>query len=365
MSQLIEVQTDSSSRYPLYTGRDRLDELVQFMRGHYDDRRVFLVIDGNVDHLHGKTIRSALASYFKTVHCYAVPPGESAKNLSKWQAIVDFVLENGVNRNTPLVAAGGGVTGDLAGFAAASVMRGIPLIHLPTTLLAMVDSSIGGKTGVNHMTGKNLVGAFYQPDAILSDIQWLETLPVREWVNGTSEILKYGCIRNSRLLDLLRDMTRTGMFVPNDKWLELIRTSAAIKVDVVRQDVLESGVRAHLNFGHTFGHAMEAVTEYGTYAHGEAVFVGMLAAGYVSNRMGAQLDMQRLTQFCSLYKPDLRPVRNRVEELIDAMKHDKKVKNNTIRLVLLHDWEAPYVRKCMDHDLLQEAWHFAFTCFET
>lgn len=365
MSQLIEVQTDSSSKYPLLTGRGCLDELMQFMRGRYDDRCVFLVIDGDVDRLHGTTIRSALASYFKKVHCYAVPPGESAKKLSKWEAIVDFVLENGVNRSTPLVAAGGGVTGDLAGFAAASVMRGIPLIHLPTTLLAMVDSSIGGKTGVNHKTGKNLVGAFYQPDAIVSDIQWLDTLPAREWINGISEILKYGCIRNSRLLDVLRYRTRSGMFSPDEKWLELIRTSAAIKVDVVREDVLEAGVRAYLNFGHTFGHAMEAIAEYGTYAHGEAVFVGMLAALYVSNHLGAQLDIQRLTQFCSLYKPDLQPVGHRVEELVGAMKHDKKVKNNTIRLVLLHDWEDPYVRECKDHDLLQEAWHFAFNCFET
>jgi len=364
MSNTINVEVNNTQSYSIEIGRKLWEHVLEFCRDRFRSERVFLVVDEQVEKFHGEKILENLENYFEQVHKYVVPSGEASKSVTQWNKIVDFVLENKVKRNTPLFAVGGGVTGDLGGFAAASVMRGIPLVHLPTTLLAMVDSSIGGKTGVNHATGKNLIGAFYQPEAVFADVEFLTTLEDKEWINGISEILKYGAIRDQEILETVKSLTQGNRFENPEAWMPLIRKSAGIKVDIVQEDVLEAGTRAFLNFGHTFGHAMEALSGYGHYSHGEAVFVGMLAALYASEKLGAPVNRVRFEPFYALYDLSTQNLKNRIDDLIERMYRDKKVKSDAIRLVLLKAWEKPYLEECTDHEFLNEAWTFALKQFD-
>jgi 3-dehydroquinate synthase len=252
---------------------------------------------------------------------------------------------------------GGGVTGDLAGYVAASVMRGIPLIHVPTTLLAMVDSSLGGKTGINHHTGKNLIGAFYQPDTIISDIIFLETLPAREWRCGMAEIIKYGAISDPELFTLAARF-KSGFSDPA-KLIELITRCARIKAAIVTEDEFEAGKRAWLNFGHTFAHALEALTGYRRFSHGEAVYIGMVAAHKLSNLLGADLEEFPLFQFLDGYRLSVADLKPRIPDLVARMFLDKKSLNNTVRVVLLHSYGHPRIVDITDLSLLEKAWDFA------
>lgn len=363
MSNIIDVQISYGKEYKIRVGEGLSESFVDFCVEHYPSQKVFVVIDEKVDSLHHNRVQKMCAQYFKETHFLVVPEGEASKSVSRWNKIVDQVLKEGLERGTPLLAIGGGVTGDLGGFAAASILRGIPLIHMPTSLLAMVDSSIGGKTGVNHETGKNLIGAFYQPDAVFSDVDFLETLERKEWITGLAEILKYAAIRNPDLFAEL-ELLSVNELLPNNQWAEVIRESAQIKTDIVQEDTLESGKRAYLNFGHTFGHAIEKLAGYGQISHGEAVFVGMIAATYFSKKLGHPVDDARFAPFIPLYKQQMKALPADVDQLIETMKTDKKVKNNTLRLVLLNEWGSPYIYECTDYSILQEAWKYALAQFK-
>lgn len=363
MSHTIEVPIHYRKQYSIRIGSDLWEEITTFSNEQYSARRAFVVVDEKVHRLHKETIKGGLGRYFEQTEMYVVPEGEQSKSLSEWSAIVDFILQNGAERGTPLVAIGGGVTGDLAGFSASAALRGIPLIHLPTSLLAMVDSSIGGKTGINHETGKNLIGAFYQPEAVFADTRFLETLERGEWINGLSEILKYGAIHSPDMFDTAGKLVQDPGFVPSPGWAELIAQSAAIKVDVVQEDTLEAGRRAFLNFGHTFAHALEKVSGYGGISHGQAVFVGMIAATYASAQLGADIHHTRFDPFRALYPLSLHDLAPDKDELIKAMKTDKKVKEGQIRLILLNEWGHPYIYTCKDTDLIRSAWSFAYKQF--
>src|SRR5699024_7398940 len=204
MSHNSRVVIQQEVTYPVTVGQYLWDDFLDFCSASYSSRKIFIVIDANVNALHGSEVKEQCKRYFEERYVIDIPAGEPSKSVNNWQRLQDELLQNGVERSTPLVAVGGGVTGDLAGFAAASTLRGIPLIHMPTSLLAMVDSSIGGKTGVNHTTGKNLIGAFHQPDAVFADIQFLATLPPKEWVNGLAEMLKYAAIRQPAFFQRLQ-----------------------------------------------------------------------------------------------------------------------------------------------------------------
>ena len=358
MSHSISVQLSRNLSYSIQIGLNTWEDLIAYCRSNYSDRKICIVVDSRVDALYGEKIHAECSKYFKSCQVIQIPEGEQSKCVEQWKRLQDELLENGIERATPLLAIGGGVTGDLAGFAAASVLRGVPLIHMPTSLLAMVDSSIGGKTGINHPTGKNLIGAFYQPDAVFADVQLLQTLEWGEWIGGLAEMLKYAAIRRPGMFDELEDAI-SGGFQPSKRWMNLIRQSAAIKVDIVQQDEHESGIRAFLNFGHTFGHALEKISGYGNISHGEAVFVGMLAAVHYSRALGASIDKARFLPFKPLYSVPL-PAKNCIPELIKEMRHDKKVKDGIIRLVLLKDWGHPCIEACNDEALLQESWEAAF-----
>ncbi len=363
MSNIIDVEITHEQRYAIAVGEGLESSFAEFCKGRYSGDRIFVMIDERVNRLHGERVEKMCRQVFDDLHIQEVPEGESSKSVEEWNKHVNLLLEQGLERNTPLLAVGGGVTGDLGGFVAASTLRGIPLIHMPTSLLAMVDSSIGGKTGINHATGKNLIGAFYQPDVVIADVSFLETLEHAEWITGMAEILKYAAISHPPIFDEMEKLVKQPL-EPNQQWSNIIRQSARIKVNVVQEDALEAGKRVHLNFGHTFAHALENISGYGKLSHGEAVFVGMIAATYFSRQLGHPVDDTRFDPFISLYQQQMSALPTNIDELIEAMKSDKKVKNNTIRLVLLNDWGSPYIYRCTDLSMLHDAWRYALGRFK-
>jgi len=363
MSKIIDVRISHEQQYQIRVGEGLARPFIDFCAERYPSLKIFVTIDEKVNSLHHDRVDEMCRQYFDESHFICVPEGEPSKSVEQWNKIVQQVLDTGVERSTPLLSVGGGVTGDLSGFAASSILRGIPLIHLPTSLLAMVDSSIGGKTGVNHRTGKNLIGAFYQPDAVFADTTFLKTLERKEWITGLAEILKYAAIREPTMFDEIRDLIEQPLS-PNKRWNRIITRSARIKTKIVQDDALETGKRAFLNFGHTFGHALEKVADYGTLSHGEAVFAGMLAATFFSRKLGHPVDEVRFAPFISLYKQQMESLADNIDRLIETMKTDKKVKDKTLRLILLNDWGSPYIYECTDYSRLQDAWEYALAQFK-
>ena len=274
-----------SRRYSIEISRlERLGEMVSSL-GLND--RILIITDENVDHLYGERAAESLAGMQDEIAILTVVPGEPAKSLLTAEKLWERLAEMRVDRRSTIVALGGGVVGDLAGFIAATWMRGIPFVQVPTTLLAQVDSSVGGKVGINLHTGKNLVGAFWQPHAVLIDPTTLETLPEREYLSGLGEVVKYGMIMDAALLERLE--AEVDRILARDSVVlgELIARCCRLKADVVEQDEFERlGVREILNYGHTFGHALESITHYRRYLHGEAVAIGMDFAARLAARLG-------------------------------------------------------------------------------
>jgi len=359
----IELDIVNRHRYAIRVGQELKDVFVDYCSENYSPDKIILVIDEHVQQLHQDHIERWCNPVFENIEYISVPQGESTKSTEHWKNVVDRILQSGVERGTPLMAVGGGVTGDLGGFAASTALRGIPLLHIPTTLLAMVDSSIGGKTGVNHSTGKNLIGAFYQPDAVFADTEFLQTLEDEQWINGTAEVLKYAAISDPDLFEELEKLVQKP-FNANERWTSVIEQSMKIKARIVQEDALESGVRAYLNFGHTFAHALEKVADYGTISHGEAVFVGSIACAYLSQELGHAVDPNAFDPFIKRYRAQMAPLPSDVDALMEAMKTDKKVKNNMLRLVLLNGWGSPYIYESPDPLKLKEAWEFSLSKFK-
>ena len=364
MSEQIPVSTTSTDNYTITVGSDLSGDVCEYVAGKYGTRKVLVLIDHKVYKLHSEDIESALDNVFEKVVKFVIPEGESSKSLEQFTSLMDLILKEGVERKTPLLAIGGGVVGDLAGFVAASVLRGIPLIHIPTTLLAMVDSSIGGKTGINHSTGKNLIGAFYQPKAVFADVSFLKTLPREQWVNGLSEIIKYGMIEAPEILNSINELIDGDKFSKPGQWIPIIKKSAEIKADIVNRDVKEAGVREYLNFGHTFAHVIETKGNYTRYSHGEAVFAGMFGAVHASNQLGTNIDIQALKQFKHLYSIHLDAIKSDPSEFTQMMLRDKKAKDNTVRLVLLEYMGKPMVRSYEDASAVDPSWEYIFKEFK-
>jgi len=344
-----------------------LEHLSVHLNEEYESNIIFAVVDENVYRLHGQLIEQVLSSSQKKWCLYSLAEGEKSKSEEEFLSICDFLLKNKVRRGSPLIAIGGGVTGDVAGFAAASTLRGIPLIHVPTTLLAMVDSSIGGKTGINHATGKNLLGAFYQPQLIIQNLDFLSTLDKMEWINGLSEILKYAAIKHPEMFQEIPSIINNSGFQPSKEWGKLIAKSAKTKINIVENDVKEAGRRAYLNFGHTVAHALEKTVRYGTISHGQAVFVGMLAALYYGNKIGDDVYPSQMEAFLDLYSPNLSGLKHDktfIDTLVEAMKYDKKIKNEHLRLVLLSSMGKPYIHTVTNEKPVKEAWHYALSHFK-
>jgi 3-dehydroquinate synthase len=315
-------------------------------------RDLAVVSNVTVAPLYLSRLRSALPDR-RIVDCI-LPDGEQHKTLATLGWVLDGLVEARLNRDVTILALGGGVVGDIAGFAAACYQRGVGYVQIPTTLLAQVDSSVGGKTGVNHPGGKNLIGAFYQPLAVIADTRTLATLPERQFRAGLAEVIKYGCIRDASLFDWLeRHIDRLNR--RDDSALaHAIERSCAIKAAVVAQDERESHVRAILNFGHTFGHAIEAATRYEMYLHGEAVGLGMLIAANLSQRLGLidAITEQRLRDLVKRAGLPVATPRVDAMQMALLMQMDKKVLAGAVRLVLLQSLGRAVVTADYDRSAL-------------
>jgi 3-dehydroquinate synthase len=287
-----------------------------------------------------------------------IPEGEQSKNLHTVENIYTYLIAQKADRNTTLAALGGGVTGDIVGFAAATFMRGIPYLQIPTTLLSQVDSSVGGKTGVNHSLGKNLIGAFYQPFLVCADISSLRTLPLREYQSGLYEVIKYGLIYDRDFFDFFSERLQEIKNLDSDVLESVISRCCEIKAEVISIDEKEEDLRRILNFGHTLGHALEAATEYRTLTHGEAVGYGMIAASILSYRQGL-IDAATLDHIVKtiLAIGPLPPVREiAFDSIVEAMRRDKKRTNDQIVFVLLKQVGQTKIESGHGRTLLNEVW---------
>lgn len=322
--------------YPVYIGRELLGD-GKLLGQHIAGSQVVVISNETVAPLYGERVRSALGSR-QLVTEIVLPDGEQYKSLQTLSTIFDRVMADKHSRNTTFIALGGGVVGDIAGFAAACYQRGVNFIQLPTTLLAQVDSSVGGKTAVNHPLGKNMIGAFFQPQAVLIDIDTLHTLPKREFSAGLAEVVKYGLISDEPFYRWLQEHMPRLLAREEAALAEAIERSCANKAQVVAADEREGGLRAILNLGHTFGHAVETGQGYGTWLHGEAVAAGMLLALELSARRG-RIDRAEVDDFRELLLGMHLPVRPPEDmdaaAFLDLMAHDKKVIDGRLRLVLL------------------------------
>ncbi|MGE0443988.1 MAG: 3-dehydroquinate synthase [Vicinamibacterales bacterium] len=327
----IDVST-SASPSAIYVGDGALDRLPALLEAHRIGARRFVVSTPVIWRFHGAQVQQALGA----VDPILVPDGERYKNLAAVTKIYDALIRAGADRGSAIVAVGGGVIGDTAGFAAATFLRGISLVQVPTTLLAQVDSSVGGKVGVNHTLGKNLIGAFHQPAVVAVDPLLLRTLPRREFRSGLYEVVKYGVIASRPLFDRLARETKAIFAREPAALVPSIVESVSIKADVVSKDERESGLRRILNFGHTVGHALEAVTKYRRFRHGEAIAYGMLAAADLAVARGALAEGERQAM-ASLIRTlgPLPPVADLpLGEVLDAVKRDKKVVHGTLHFVI-------------------------------
>jgi 3-dehydroquinate synthase len=325
--------------YEIAIAPGSLDQLGEQMSKLNLGKKVLLVSNPVIFKHYGAVAIAALTKTGFEVTNYNLPPGERYKTLNSIQKLYDVALENRLERSSTIVALGGGVIGDMAGFAAATWLRGINLVQVPTSLLAMVDSSVGGKTGVNHPKGKNLIGAFYQPRFVLIDPEVLKTLPTREFKAGMAEVIKYGVIWDEELFTQLAASKHLDQlrYIKPEMIEYIITRSCQAKADVVSQDEKEAGLRAILNYGHTIGHAIESVTGYNLLKHGEAVGIGMVAAGQIAVELGLwqKEDIERqnsLIQKTGL--PSQLPSGLDIQAIIDALQLDKKVKSGKVRFVL-------------------------------
>jgi len=323
--------------YPIYVGAAILARAGEFLAQAGLRGKIAVVTNPTVAQLYLDAIHKALHQAGFEVVPILLPDGEVHKNLTSLQTIYDRLIAARFERKSCVMALGGGVVGDLAGFAAATYLRGVPYVQVPTTLLAQVDSSVGGKTGVNHADGKNLVGAFYQPKLVLIDVAALKTLPRRELVAGLAEVIKYGVIEDAELFARLETDVEKLVQLERELLIQTISTCCAIKARVVQADEREDDYRAVLNFGHTIGHALEAVTGYTEFLHGEAVGVGMVKAAALSAQQGF-CDQPSFERVVGLIKqaglPTEIPAKVSLSGLIQAMEIDKKAAGGKIKFVM-------------------------------
>jgi shikimate kinase / 3-dehydroquinate synthase len=313
-----------------------LSQLPQALQALGKQGRVFLITDSVVGELYAKAVQTLLEGVGFQPAIFTVPAGEASKSFACFQQIIDWLVKQHAERSGPVIAFGGGVVGDLVGFVAAAYQRGVPLIQVPTTLLAQVDSAVGGKTGINHALGKNLIGAYYQPGLIFVDPAVLLTLPERVYREGWAEIVKYGVILDEELFAMLEarlpDLERRDA----DLLTQVVARCIRLKMDVVQGDERDGGLRNILNYGHTFGHALEATTEYGTWLHGEAISIGMEVAGRIAVARGliAQDDLIRQRKLLQAIGLPIECPGVDGEAILSAMQHDKKVQSGRTRWIL-------------------------------
>lgn len=351
-NQGLTVHTQSHD-YPIVI-TDQCD-MAEQVAPYISGQQVLIITNETVAPLYLQQLQEQLAKSYTVAVC-SLPDGEQYKNQASINQIYDALMAQHFNRDVTLIALGGGVVGDMAGFAAASFMRGVNFIQIPTTLLSQVDSSVGGKTGINHSQGKNMIGAFWQPQMVLADMSTLQTLPARELSAGLAEVIKYALIMDIEFLEWL-EVNLPAMLALDLAILgEAVKRCCEYKADLVAQDEREAGVRALLNFGHTFGHVIETHEGYGNWLHGEAVAAGMVQAAELSQKMGwlSLDDVARIKRVLTLANLPVNPPAIVTEVALNLMGHDKKVKSGQIRLILLKSLGQAVLTDDFDTQLLTE-----------
>ncbi len=336
MSNIKQLQLELGTRsYPIFIGSNLLSQ-IDLLPQYIASQQVIVITNTTIAPLYLEKLKKILASY--SLECVILPDGEQYKTLNYVEKIWTDLLDAKFNRKATLITLGGGVIGDMGGFAAACYQRGIPFIQIPTTLLAQVDSSVGGKTGVNHVLGKNMIGAFYQPKAVLIDISVLKTLNDRQLSAGIAEVIKYGLIRDPEFFEWIEKNIERLLAKDEEALSFAIERSCLNKAEIVAEDEHESGIRAILNLGHTFGHAIETGMGYGVYLHGEAVAIGTCLAADLSRRLGYLNDetvLRIITLFQRAKLPTLSPEKLATDRYLELMSVDKKNIDDDIRVIIL------------------------------
>ena len=342
-------------RYPIFIGSDLNPQ--QLLEPYIHGQQVMIVTNSTVQPLYLDHYVLAIEALGKKVRVCVLPDGEKYKNIEHLNLIFDALLEAGFNRDCTVLALGGGVIGDMAGFASACFQRGVYFIQVPTTLLSQVDSSVGGKTGINHPLGKNMIGAFQQPQVVLADMAQLKTLPPRELSAGLAEVIKYALLGDTDFLTWL-EQHMEGLVAQDPELLaEAVYRSCAHKARIVANDEKEQGERALLNLGHTFGHAIESYLGYGVWLHGEAVATGMVMAADLSHLMGwiSAEDLERTKKIIQRANLPIKCPQIPMDDFLAYMSHDKKVLNGQLRLVLMKALGQAIITKDFDLELMKQA----------
>ncbi|NVM23158.1 MAG: 3-dehydroquinate synthase [Desulfobacterales bacterium] len=341
----VKLQKSRKDSYDIFVGHGIINSLGSHIRMRHDADRCTIVTDSDVNPLYGRTVRESLAETAVPVDIIEIPAGESSKSVATVLDVVGKLIDLNVSRKSLLIALGGGVVGDITGFIASIYMRSIPYVQIPTTLLAQVDSSVGGKTGVDLPEGKNLLGTFYQPKAVFADLSFLETLTDGDFKNGLAEIIKYCIISDEDMFELLEQEQAAIKKRKPDLMKTLVKRSCKIKADVVEADEREGDLRRILNFGHTLGHALEAASGY-RLSHGEAVAIGMVGAAKMSHEL-AQLDGATCERIVNLIRdyglPGTIPADFDTEKILAFMARDKKAVEGRLHFVLVKKIGAPFV----------------------
>ncbi|MCI0840366.1 MAG: 3-dehydroquinate synthase, partial [Chloroflexi bacterium] len=354
---LASIVRTSQGDYPIWVGWGILDELGERVKRTLSPGAAYIISDERVSR-HARRAQLALEAVGIPGHIFMMPPGEQHKTLETVQHVYNWLADRKAERGHMIVAVGGGVVGDLAGFVAATYLRGIPFAQVPTSLLAMMDAAIGGKVAVDLPQGKNLVGAFYQPKFVLSDVSTLQTLPQRELTSGWAEAIKHGLILDSDLLASFERDRDDILSLQREVTTDIIRRSVAVKAGIVSQDERETlGIRILLNYGHTLGHAIEVAGGYGNFLHGEAVSIGMMGAAYIGNALGMMSDgeVERQRALLDSYGLPLTCGEINVQAVNDAMLSDKKTSGRAIRWVLLNGIGNATTRNDVPDELVQDS----------
>lgn len=351
------LNIDLSERsYEILIGSGLLSRVGELLSQTLKPSRIVLVTHPSLNRLYGDKVTSGLKGQGWDTDIIEIPEGETSKTLKQAEKIYDRLLDFKCDRKSVLVALGGGVIGDLVGFVAATYQRGIPFVQVPTTLLSQVDSSVGGKTAVNHPKGKNMIGAFYQPRLVIADLDTLHTLPANEFRAGLAEIIKYGVISDPALFEYLEKNTEKILKLDPQCLTHIIETSCAIKAGVVEKDERESYYRMILNFGHTLGHAIEALTGYSKFIHGEAVAIGMVHAAKLSHLLGkcSEEVPKRLRKLVEKFGLPADMPELESQSIIESLYHDKKTMNQKIKFILVKEiGEIEIIEDMPESDILK------------
>lgn len=351
----IEVKLPAN-KYEVLIGSHLLPNIGSKMKELGLQDKAVIISNPVVNQYYGDIVKNSLEAAGFKVAIMEVPDGEDQKSLQQAGKLFEFLSEIQAERKTPILALGGGVIGDLAGFVAATYMRGVPLVQLPTSLLSQVDSSVGGKVAVNHGRLKNNIGSFYQPEMVITDISTLRTLPMQELENGLAEVIKYGIIRDVELFALIEANVEKIKLVDEQMLEDVVSRCVSIKAAIVEQDERDLGLRNVLNFGHTIGHAVETVSDF-AISHGRSVAIGMVAASVISQRMGllAETDLERIQSVIKRVGLPVKIPGLDIRRMAEAMEHDKKKVGGKIRMVLARGIGETFIREEVDASMVEQA----------